>query len=44
MKFGERRKGKENDKTSIISENTTSVKVKDIGMCTESYLKMGGGR
>jgi hypothetical protein len=36
MELGERGKGKENDIVSVIWKNITSVKVKDIRMCTES--------
>jgi hypothetical protein len=36
MELRERGKVKENDSTSIISQNITSVKVENIRMCLES--------
>jgi hypothetical protein len=37
MEPGERRKRKENDRASVILENTTSVKVKEIKIYIENY-------
>jgi hypothetical protein len=42
LAFGERGKGKGNDRASVILYNITSVKVEDIRMCIESCWKMGG--
>jgi hypothetical protein len=39
-----RRKGKENDRASVIWHNIVSVQEEDIRTCTESCGKMGSGR
>jgi hypothetical protein len=36
VELRERGKGKKNDTATTISQNTTSVKVEDIRICTES--------
>jgi hypothetical protein len=36
MEHRERRKGKENDRASTISQNIASVQVEDIRMCIKS--------
>jgi hypothetical protein len=43
MELGQRRKGKENDRASVMSWNITSVKVEEIRMCVESYWKLEWG-